>query len=101
MLIYMIVCTGVPTFEKCYNEPKINYKKETKLWYWAVFAILSIFYIDKTGSTETQLLGLNRKVVADRAGTNVRKWALCFSLVVNLIDYSDIDNMMDINNEKC
>ena len=31
------------------------------------------FYIDKTGSTETQFLGLNRKVVADRAGTNVHK----------------------------
>jgi hypothetical protein len=30
---------------------------------------LSIFYIDKTGSTETQFLGLNRKVVADIAGT--------------------------------
>ena len=41
--------------------------------YWAVFAILSIFYIDKTGSSETQFLRPNRKVVADRAGTNVRK----------------------------
>jgi hypothetical protein len=29
--------------------------------------------IDKTGSTEKQFLGPNRKVVADRAGTNVRK----------------------------
>jgi hypothetical protein len=35
--------------------------------------LVSILYIDKTGSTETQFLGLNRKVVADRAGTNVRK----------------------------
>ena len=39
----------------------------------SVFAILSIFYIDKAGSTEKQLLGPNRQVVADRAGTNVRK----------------------------
>jgi hypothetical protein len=29
--------------------------------------------IDKTDSTETQFLRPNRKVVADRAGTNVRK----------------------------
>ena len=50
----------------------MNYKKETQLWYWAVFAILSIFYINKTGSTEKQFLGPNRKVVADRAGTIVR-----------------------------
>jgi hypothetical protein len=35
---------------------------------YAVFAILSIFYIDKTGSTEKQFLGPNRKVVVDRAG---------------------------------
>jgi hypothetical protein len=26
---------------------------------------------------------------------------LTYVSVVNLIDYSDIDNMMDINNEKC
>jgi hypothetical protein len=38
-----------------------------------VFAILSIFFIDKTGSTEKLFLGPNRKVIADRAGTNVRK----------------------------
>jgi hypothetical protein len=43
------------------------------MWYWVVVAILSIFYIDKTGSTEKQFLGPHRKVVADRAGTNVRK----------------------------
>jgi hypothetical protein len=35
-----------------------------------LFAILSIFYIDKTGSTEKNLLAPNRKVVADRAGAN-------------------------------
>jgi hypothetical protein len=30
-------------------------------------------YIDKTSSTEKHFLGPNRKVVADRSGTNVRK----------------------------
>jgi hypothetical protein len=34
---------------------------------------MSIFYIDKTGSTERKFFRPNRKVVADRAGTNVRK----------------------------
>jgi hypothetical protein len=32
----------------------------------------SFIFLDKTGSTEKQFLGPNRKVVADRAGTNVR-----------------------------
>jgi hypothetical protein len=46
-----------------------------KIFYMWMFCItiLSIFYIVKTGSTEKQFLGPNRKVVADRAGTNVRK----------------------------
>ena len=32
----------------------------------------NFLHIDKTGSTEKLFLGPNRKVVADRAGTNVR-----------------------------
>jgi hypothetical protein len=35
--------------------------------------ILHVDVLYKTGSTETQFLRPNRKVVADRAGTNVRK----------------------------
>jgi hypothetical protein len=35
--------------------------------------IVKIFYMWMFGSTEKQFLGPNRKVVADRAGTNVRK----------------------------
>jgi hypothetical protein len=39
-----------------------------------IFACLYLYItVDKTGSTETQFLRPNRKVVADRAGTNVRK----------------------------
>jgi hypothetical protein len=56
-----------------YNIKRKKYKTVCAELAGAVFAILSIFYIEKTGSTETQFLGLNRKVVADRAGTNVRK----------------------------
>jgi hypothetical protein len=74
----------------------------------------SINFLHRQNSTENFFLGPNRKVVADRAGT-CKSYAIdlrfelirsiifaCFYLyvsVVNLIGYSDIDKMMDINNE--